>query len=369
MKIGLCHKDIGLISRGGVCRLYKELANALRDSGEEVFIISARGDWEPEGITVVTIKPTEDKLTYSQQVAQALPDLNLDIVECSSWGFELLSYLRSEVRTTKTIVRGDLTAATLGAHQYAFSEKELMERAESIICVSQFAKEDIKHQYGITAQHVIYNGVDTDSFRILKEIPAGISSGYRFVLQMDNYKKIPLSDCPLPLSHEGLRIVWTGKPTTMKGFDILQNIVALSPPSFRFYLCIGHSPEEIRIIIGSDPRVFLLQDLSDTDYVALLNFADVFLCTSRWEGFGLSPLEAMACGCPVVYWNHCEALKEFIREDKDGISFSTAEDCLRVLVLTTKAEMGRNAAQQARAFSWQKNCQESLKIYMEAMKK
>ena len=41
------------------------------------------------------------------------------------------------------------------------------------------------------------------------------------------------------------------------------------------------------------------------------NAADVFLCTSSYEGFGLPPLEAMQCGCPVVSTT-CASLGEVV---------------------------------------------------------
>lgn len=365
MKIGLCHKDIGSINRGGVCRLYKSLAIGLRLLGEDVFVISSRADWSPSGITVIAVNPEEDKLTYSQEIARILPALRLDVVECSSWGFELLSLLRSKERKVRVVVRGDLTAATLGAAQYAPFEKELLEKADSVICVSRFAREDIQQQYTVKAPHVVHNGVDTGTFKVLEEPPYELTTGYRLLLGEQRRERVSLSKNPLSLLSQGLQIVWVGKPTRMKGFDLLQRIITSSPPTFRFYLCMGHSIEEVNITVGTDPRVVLLQDLSDADYVALLNSADVALSTSRWEGFGLAPLEAMACGCPVVYWEGCAVLSEFICEGKDGLSFTTVEDCLRALRLSAKSQMGSFAVQRAETFSWSRNSNETLKIYKE----
>ena len=47
-------------------------------------------------------------------------------------------------------------------------------------------------------------------------------------------------------------------------------------------------------------RVRFLRYVADEDLPALYAGADLFLCTSHYEGFGLPPLEAMACGTPVV---------------------------------------------------------------------
>ena len=38
----------------------------------------------------------------------------------------------------------------------------------------------------------------------------------------------------------------------------------------------------------------------DADIAKVYQSADIFISTSWWEGFGLPPLEAMACGCAVI---------------------------------------------------------------------
>ena len=48
------------------------------------------------------------------------------------------------------------------------------------------------------------------------------------------------------------------------------------------------------------PRVRWLGAVSDTELVSLYQNAKAFVFPSLYEGFGIPPLEAMACGCPVV---------------------------------------------------------------------
>jgi glycosyltransferase involved in cell wall biosynthesis len=52
--------------------------------------------------------------------------------------------------------------------------------------------------------------------------------------------------------------------------------------------------------LASAPSIRRLGRIADDDLVALLSGADVLLYPSRYEGFGLPPLEALACGTPAV---------------------------------------------------------------------
>lgn len=55
--------------------------------------------------------------------------------------------------------------------------------------------------------------------------------------------------------------------------------------------------------IESDPRIRLLGRVSDEKLVDLYSGADAFIFPSFYEGFGIPPLEAQACGCPVLVAN------------------------------------------------------------------
>ena len=47
-------------------------------------------------------------------------------------------------------------------------------------------------------------------------------------------------------------------------------------------------------------NVFLIGTVDDAEKVWLYNHCEAFVFPSLYEGFGLPPLEAMACGCPVL---------------------------------------------------------------------
>src|ERR1700682_5822957 len=54
---------------------------------------------------------------------------------------------------------------------------------------------------------------------------------------------------------------------------------------------------------GVESRVLFTGFVSHDDLTLLYNRASVFVYPSLYEGFGLPPLEAMACGCPVLASN------------------------------------------------------------------
>lgn len=84
-----------------------------------------------------------------------------------------------------------------------------------------------------------------------------------------------------------------------KGFDLsLQVLAALNPDvaaGMELWVCGNHLEQER---FAFDTRNFGV--VSDQRLRQILSSADVFFYPSRHEGFGLFPLEAMACGCVVV---------------------------------------------------------------------
>jgi glycosyltransferase involved in cell wall biosynthesis len=97
------------------------------------------------------------------------------------------------------------------------------------------------------------------------------------------------------------------------------------------------------------------------------NAADLFVYPSQYEGFGLPPLEALACGTPVVASNR-SSLPEVVGDagvlvdpnDTSAIATGMQQ------VLEDRALQDRLAAagpQQARTFTWRRMAEETLAVY------
>lgn len=107
--------------------------------------------------------------------------------------------------------------------------------------------------------------------------------------------------------------------------------------------------------------------ISDEDLFKFYNTADLFVYPSLYEGFGLPPLEAMACGCPVITSN-TSSLPEVIGDagimidptDSDAL-FDAIHRILNDDDL--KAELSKKSLQRAKMFSWKKTARETWKVY------
>jgi glycosyltransferase involved in cell wall biosynthesis len=111
--------------------------------------------------------------------------------------------------------------------------------------------------------------------------------------------------------------------------------------------------------------------VSDEDLPMFYNCADIFVYPSLYEGFGLPPLEAMACGIPVITSN-TSSLPEVIGDA--GIMVDPTDDKslsdAMYSVLTDKElwqHMSNNGLQRSKIFTWEKAAKEILEIYDEVL--
>ncbi len=123
--------------------------------------------------------------------------------------------------------------------------------------------------------------------------------------------------------------------------------------------------------LGLTERVHWTGYVADEDLPALYGAADVFVFPSRYEGFGLPPLEAMACGTPVVASN-AAALPEVVgtagllHAPDDAVALAR----LLWLVLSQPAlhtELRARGLRQAHGFSWQRTARQTLAVYHAAL--
>jgi len=105
------------------------------------------------------------------------------------------------------------------------------------------------------------------------------------------------------------------------------------------------------------------------EMVALYNLADVFVFPSLYEGFGLPPLEAMACGTPVVVSN-ISSLPEVVGDAGlvvDPLSEEDiAEAILRIVDDAGLAHyLSEKGVMRAKQFSWQRTAEALWEIFRE----
>ena len=118
----------------------------------------------------------------------------------------------------------------------------------------------------------------------------------------------------------------------------------------------------------------LKDDVISLGYIAdrnelkqLYNAADLFIHKVECEGFGLTPLEAMKCGCPVIASN-VFSLPEVFGGAAMLINPDNTEEWIEsiIRVLTDKGlreEMIERGLKKSKMFSWEETAKKTLKVY------
>ncbi|MEM3519384.1 MAG: glycosyltransferase family 1 protein [Candidatus Hadarchaeales archaeon] len=224
-------------------------------------------------------------------------------------------------------------------------------KAKRIIAISEFTKNEITKKLGYPKEQidVTHLGVDTKMYKPLKNFKPPKTLTEKIIL------------------HVG-------------GSELRENTNVLLKALYK----VKKKISEIKLIkIGSAGKEFLnlaaelnliknitcIGHVSEKDLPAYYNSADVLVYPSIYEGFGLPPLEAMACGLPAVTSN-VAALPEVVgdagimKNPNDVEGFANAiysvltDDGLREALI-------EKGLKRAKKFSWEKTAKRTLEIYRE----
>jgi glycosyltransferase involved in cell wall biosynthesis len=237
-------------------------------------------------------------------------------------------------------------------------EKRSTTCSNMIIAVSRFTYDQILSQYPHLRGRVtvVQNGVEFDrnaiSTEMIKDTRARLGIPRRpvvlFVGRTNDHRK--------------------GLDTLLKAFEIIAS------NSNAVLLIVGRGGiKKVGRIIHSlrlDGRIIVTGHVDDDVLMTCYMISDVFVCPSRLEGFGLTVLEAMAAGKPIVA-SSVGAIPELVQDNENGFLVSSenpndmAERILRILGDTNlRDRFSRNNLNRIRdKYTWGRCAEMTLGAY------
>ena len=232
-----------------------------------------------------------------------------------------------------------------------------LRRANAIIAVSECSKRDAMRLYNIASEKitVIYEGVNpalrpVDDLNRIADVRARYAKNQPFILCVGTIE--PRKNISALV--DALKI--------LRARGLPHRLLVAGRKGWLYQSTFDHVKQS-----GMESQVDFLDYVPDADLAALLSACDAFVFPSLYEGFGLPPLEAMACGAPVVCSN-TSSLPEVVGDS--ALLFNPrdvgeiANAIKRVITdRTLQDELRAKGIAQAKKFSWERAARETLSIY------
>lgn len=235
-------------------------------------------------------------------------------------------------------------------------ERQLFREADLVIATTPAQTDMLRADYDVPLEklRVVPPGYDDTRF-----FPVGEAS--RELLR----KKLGFS---------GKVVLSVGRLARNKGYDLLIQAfkeILVRVPEASLHLAIGGEklgPRETAVLqecqalvaeLGLEDRVRFAGFVPDAELPDLYRAADAFVLSSRYEPFGMTAVEAMACGTPTIVTTH-GGLFRLVRFGIDGLfadTFDAADLGLTIMKALRHRKLAerlsRNGAQTARSlFTW-----------------
>jgi len=240
-------------------------------------------------------------------------------------------------------------------------------RANRVIAVSEATKRDVENLMEVPPERIrrVYNAPDpgflaqADTPDRQRHIMERYQIEYPFLLYAGNIRK-----------HKNV-------PRLVEAFAVVREQLASHPlyKDLRLIIIgdtISQYPAVRQAVIKSrvEAEVRFLGFVPFDTLRCFYESAAAFVFPSRYEGFGLPPLEAMACGTPVVTSN-VSSLPEVVGDAAILVNPENVFDIAHgihdaLLDEALRAEMIRRGREQAARFSWARTARQVLEIYQEA---
>lgn len=359
MRIGIDARLVGY-RRGGIATYVSRLVEALTVAeDDELTVFCGRknglpaGDFRKRTLWTPPHHPFEQ---WALPLELALQPL--DVLHCP----DFIAPIRRRCPAVITVhdlafLRFPDTKDLEGLTHYGQIERAVSD-ADGIIAVTEATRRDLTELLGVAPDRVTV-------------IHHGVSAAFR-----------PLSDrepvrafCRAKGLPERF-VLWVGTIEPRKNLNALLRAISLLPETIMLVVAgeRGWRDEETWDLLRSlerEGRAFYFGPASEKDLLMLYNVAWAFAYPSLYEGFGFPPLEAMACGTPVVA-STTPALQEVLGEaalfvEPDDVA-GLAQQLARLADDSEERTRLKNAGlARAKEFSWEATARHTLQVYREAV--
>ncbi len=359
MKIAIIYDVIYPFVKGGVEKRVWELAVRLSRRGHDVHLFGMKF-WDGDSILlrdgvvlhgVCTAhnlyahgrRTVGEAVYFGIHLLPYLAQYNFDVIDCQQ--FPYMSCISAKaVAVFKKIplvitwheVWGDYWYTYLGGSTGFFGkciERLVSRLTPHVVAVS-----------GTTARNLTISGIR----RPIRIIPNGID--------LPRINATPPSDEPSD-------IIFVGRLIKEKHVDVLIQafgLIASEQPECKL-LVIGDGPERDAIkdsihthALENQVRLMGFREQHD-DIIALMKSSRICVLPSTREGFGITALEALACGLPVVTVDHpANAIRDLLTESNGFLCNLSAQDIADKIRLALRhhTEMRSACIQSAASYDW-----------------
>lgn len=230
-------------------------------------------------------------------------------------------------------------------------------KSDMIITGSEYSKQEILQRLDFTEDQVtvIHHGIDHDLFKVYKNVNIDFGLPSKFILSVGSIE--PRKNLI------GL----------LKAYDSLNEDLKKEYKLVLVGFKGWKNKEIMDILDNNQENIHYLGFVSDEDLAKVYNLASLFVFPSFYEGFGLPPLEAMACGTPVVSSNLTSMPEVCI----DAAVYCDPHDTKDIkskieLVLndvSLQSSMIQKGIERAKQFTWGKSADEHMKVFEKMISK
>jgi alpha-1,3-rhamnosyl/mannosyltransferase len=229
--------------------------------------------------------------------------------------------------------------------------------ADAVIAISESARDDIARAYDVPRQRFAVTPLAADAR--FRPQPEGSLDTVRRRHDLPQHYVLCVSSSKPHKNLPALVEAWARLTDEERGGCSLVLAGHFDPRSLKEQRLTEHS--------AAEGTVHVLPDLAEADLPALYAGAKLFVFPSRYEGFGLPPLEAMACGAPVIC-GPTSSLPEVVGDAglvvdvtqpaalAAGIARALADPQLR-------SRMREQGLTRAASFSWRRTAELTLQVY------